>query len=83
MNDLPKKPMNDTLHRWVVLFELLVHLCIAHLQINLPNVQYEYFDFHNECRNMRWDRISVLIEKMKDDLDKQGFEAHKPLKEAI
>lgn len=45
--------------------------------MNLPQVQYRYFDFHHECRNMHWDRITVLIDKMKDDLERQGFEAYK------
>jgi hypothetical protein len=44
-------------------------------QLDLPKVRYEYFDFHNECRNMRWDRISMLIDKMKDDLEREGYEA--------
>ncbi|KAF8971430.1 SacI homology domain-containing protein [Flammula alnicola] len=42
-------------------------------ELGLPNVKYEYFDFHHECKNMRWDRISVLIDKMKEDLDKNGY----------
>ncbi|GLB36461.1 putative sacI homology domain containing protein [Lyophyllum shimeji] len=42
-------------------------------ELNLPNVRYEYFDFHNECKHMRWDRISVLIDILKDDLEKAGY----------
>ncbi|KII93715.1 hypothetical protein PLICRDRAFT_88051 [Plicaturopsis crispa FD-325 SS-3] len=42
-------------------------------QVNLPRVRYEYFDFHNECKHMRWDRISVLIDKIEDDLVKAGW----------
>ena len=38
----------------------------------LPNVRYEYFDFHTECKNMRWDRISVLLAKLEDDLNRNG-----------
>lgn len=44
------------------------------MQLNLPQVRYQYFDFHNECKKMRWDRISLLIDKLKDDLVKQGCE---------
>ncbi|KAI0080005.1 hypothetical protein K474DRAFT_1616227 [Panus rudis PR-1116 ss-1] len=50
-------------------------------ELNLPNVRYEYFDFHNECKNLRWDRISVLIEKVEPDLLKYGYfhlDASKP-----
>ncbi|KAJ7293201.1 SacI homology domain-containing protein [Mycena rebaudengoi] len=42
-------------------------------QLTLPNVRYQYFDFHNECKNMRWDRISVLIGELETDLKKQGY----------
>lgn len=33
------------------------------------NVHYIYFDFHHECRNMRWDRVKLLIER----LNEKGF----------
>ncbi|KIM67102.1 hypothetical protein SCLCIDRAFT_1210582 [Scleroderma citrinum Foug A] len=42
-------------------------------QIELPEVKYQYFDFHNECRHMRWDRINILIEKMQEDLLRLGY----------
>ena len=42
-------------------------------QLNLPNVKYTYFDFHNECKHMRWDRISVLIDQIQDDLLQNGY----------
>ncbi|KAL1697459.1 SacI homology domain-containing protein [Schizophyllum commune] len=46
---------------------------MAEVSATLPNVRYEYFDFHNECKNMRWDRISVLIDRIKDDIERVGF----------
>ncbi|KAK1232062.1 Phosphoinositide phosphatase sac1, partial [Marasmius sp. AFHP31] len=42
-------------------------------QLNLPQVRYQYFDFHTECKNMRWDRISVLVDKVEDDIRKYGY----------
>ncbi|KAJ7693664.1 SacI homology domain-containing protein [Mycena rosella] len=42
-------------------------------QVNLPGVKYQYFDFHNECKHMRWDRISVLIDELESDLKKHGY----------
>ncbi|XP_053401252.1 phosphatidylinositol-3-phosphatase SAC1-like [Mercenaria mercenaria] len=27
-------------------------------------VKYEYFDFHHECRKMRWDRLAVLVSRL-------------------
>jgi len=29
-----------------------------------PNVFYEPFDFHHECRKMRWDRLSILMDRL-------------------
>ena|SRR6266508_4149864 len=49
------------------------------MQLDLPDVNYEYFDFHGECKNMRWDRISVLIDRMKEDLDKYASVTSFPL----
>ena len=39
-------------------------------KLDLPDVKYEYFDFHTECRKMRWDRISALIDQIKEEVDK-------------
>merc|ERR1719419_1865718 len=29
-----------------------------------PDVFYEPFDFHHECRKMRWDRLSILMDRL-------------------
>lgn len=42
-------------------------------QLNLDKVRYEYFDFHSECKHMRWERISILLDKMQEDLIRQGY----------
>ena len=42
----------------------------------MPKTRYEYFDFHSECKHMRWDRISILLDQMKDDLVRQGYAGH-------
>lgn len=34
---------------------------------------YVHFDFHHECKNMKWDRISVLIDQLESDLKNQGY----------
>lgn len=38
-----------------------------------PSVRYEHFDFHGECRKMRWDRLSILIDRVALDQDEMGF----------
>ncbi|KAJ3043751.1 Phosphatidylinositide phosphatase SAC1 [Rhizophlyctis rosea] len=42
-------------------------------KLNDPRIHYVHFDFHKECKNMRWDRISVLIDQIQKDLDAQGY----------
>ncbi|CAH0395313.1 unnamed protein product [Bemisia tabaci] len=32
-------------------------------------VRYESFDFHHECRKMRWDRLSILINRLGHEQD--------------
>ncbi|KZO96288.1 inositol/phosphatidylinositol phosphatase [Calocera viscosa TUFC12733] len=43
------------------------------LEANVPTVKYEYFDFHHECRNMRWDRIQLLIDRLQPALKDRGY----------
>ncbi|XP_035233088.1 phosphatidylinositol-3-phosphatase SAC1-like [Stegodyphus dumicola] len=37
------------------------------------NIKYESFDFHHECRKMRWDRLSILIDRVRQDLIDHGY----------
>lgn len=41
-------------------------------QLNNPNIRYEAFDFHAECKKMRYDRLSILIDRLAQDQDKFG-----------
>lgn len=41
--------------------------------LSYPSVRYEPFDFHSECRKMRWDRLSILIDRLALDQDEMGF----------
>lgn len=41
--------------------------------INFPSVKYEPFDFHAECRHMRWDRLSILIDRVSIEQDEMGY----------
>lgn len=38
-----------------------------------PKAHYIYFDFHHECRKLRFDRIQVLVDSMHDDLAAMGY----------
>jgi hypothetical protein len=38
----------------------------------VPSVNYHHFDFHRECKHMRWDRISILIDRIEPELEEKG-----------
>jgi len=35
--------------------------------------RYESFDFHAECRHLRWDRLSILIDRLAHEQDEFGY----------
>jgi len=39
----------------------------------VEGVGYEYFDFHKECKGMRWDRIQLLVDRLQERLDAHGY----------
>lgn len=41
-------------------------------QLGLPNVRYESFDFHAECRKMQWHRLNILINRLAHEQDEMG-----------
>lgn len=41
-------------------------------QLNNPNVRYESFDFHAECRKMQWHRLNILIDRLAHEQDEFG-----------
>lgn len=48
--------------------ELEVNLRNLVESVQLSGVHYVAFDFHKECKKMRYDRLSILIDKLKDKL---------------
>lgn len=40
---------------------------------NNSHVKYEPFDFHHECRKMRWDRLSILMDRISRTQDQLGY----------
>lgn len=56
----PEKPMEEEFRKTVK-------------QLASSSVKYEAFDFHHECRKMRWDRLSILMDRIKDDIQSIGF----------
>lgn len=41
-------------------------------QLGNPAVRYEAYDFHSECRKMRWDRLNILIDRLAHEQDDFG-----------
>ncbi|KAL0277627.1 UNVERIFIED_CONTAM: hypothetical protein PYX00_004852 [Menopon gallinae] len=41
--------------------------------LNQRCVRYEGFDFHRECRRMRYDRLSILIDRIAHEQDEFGY----------
>lgn len=39
------------------------------------DARYTYFDFHKECKGLRFDRVSVLIDRLAKDLETMGYVA--------
>lgn len=37
------------------------------------HIHYTYFDFHQECKGMRWDRVQILIDQLLPELLKQSY----------
>jgi len=35
--------------------------------------RYESFDFHHECKNNRWDRLSILMGRLAGDIQNAGY----------
>jgi hypothetical protein len=42
-------------------------------ELNDPNLKYIHFDFHKECRKMRWNRVQMLVDQLEPDLRREGY----------
>jgi len=40
---------------------------------HMNSIRYESFDFHAECRHLRWDRLSILIDRLAHEQDEFGY----------
>ncbi|XP_064611136.1 phosphatidylinositol-3-phosphatase SAC1-like [Liolophura sinensis] len=55
--------------------EHLLEKALTQMIINAQNnsIRYESFDFHHECRKMRWDRLSLLMDRLENDINNFGY----------
>ncbi|XP_064641068.1 phosphatidylinositol-3-phosphatase SAC1-like [Lineus longissimus] len=55
--------------------ENLLEKAFAQIVTNAQNknIRYESFDFHHECSKMRWDRLSILVDRLAEDQKRFGF----------
>lgn len=42
-------------------------------QQRMDRLHYEYFDFHNETKGLKWHRAELLLNKLRDNLEKGGY----------
>lgn len=43
-----------------------------------PKLNYVYFDFHHECRHMHWERVALLLTKLKSEgLERDDYSSFK------
>ncbi|CAZ86027.1 unnamed protein product [Tuber melanosporum] len=42
-------------------------------ELLMDRLHYIYFDFHHECRGMKWDRAQALLDNLGDGLYDQGY----------
>jgi hypothetical protein len=40
-------------------------------ELNNPQLKYIHFDFHHECRKMKWNRVQLLVDQLEPELRKQ------------
>ena len=52
-------------------------------QTNNQFVRLESFDFHHECRKMRWDRLSILMDRIDGELKEFGYFLTSPDKNVL
>ncbi|CAO3589951.1 unnamed protein product [Absidia cylindrospora] len=38
-----------------------------------PNLRYIHYDFHQECKNLQWHRVQLLIDRLIPDLEMAGY----------
>jgi phosphatidylinositol 4-phosphatase len=38
----------------------------VHTALNDKDIKYTWFDFHGECKNMKWGNLSKLVDEVKD-----------------
>lgn len=48
-------------------------LTISLLDFFLLVARYEAFDFHHECRGMRWDRLSILLDRVQAEQEEYAY----------
>lgn len=63
--------VNEGLFRRLLLQTTALKL-LTLIIFNVLFIRYEPFDFHKECSKMRWERLSILTDKLKANQDKFG-----------
>ncbi|WRT70889.1 uncharacterized protein IL334_007888 [Kwoniella shivajii] len=54
-------------------FEKYISMVSSSDPIISEKAHYLYFDFHHECRKLRFDKIQLLIDRLENDLNSMGW----------
>ncbi|KAK2493000.1 hypothetical protein MC885_009363 [Smutsia gigantea] len=55
--------------------QVIINLAFATMVSSLASgmIRYIAFDFHKECKNMRWDRLSILLDQVAEMQDELSY----------
>ncbi|XP_065216163.1 phosphatidylinositol-3-phosphatase SAC1-like isoform X2 [Planococcus citri] len=42
-------------------------------ELQNKKIRYEAYDFHNECKNMKWDKLNALIDNLSNEQDRFNY----------
>ena len=44
-----------------------------HQSLKNPDIEYTWFDFHGECKKMKWENLSKLVNIVKEKMLGYGY----------
>jgi len=44
----------------------------VHAELKDSDLKLNWFDFHGECKNMKWENLSKLVDQVQKELDSYG-----------
>ena len=48
-------------------------MTMMHQNLKNPDIEYTWFDFHGECKKMKWENLSKLVNIVKEKMLGYGY----------